>query len=160
MIPKKEGGFSLAELLVAISIMAILATIGFSNYAGFKNKKSVEAEINKLTAVIRGTMERSKSQADASQWGIHFANPAGAGNDFYEVWKGSSYASSTVTERLDLAGGLGFTDPADGATKDIIFGKITGLPTGSTTIAIQSLAGGGSGTINIDSWGRVDYTLN
>lgn len=155
-----EAGFSLAELLVVMAIMAILATIGFSSYAGFKNKQSVEAEVAKLTATVREAMELSRSQADSGPWGVHIANPAGAENDFYEIWRGDLYVSGTVTSRLNLSATNGFTDPADGAAKDVIFARATGLPTASTTIVIHSSSGGGTGTINIDTSGRVDYTLN
>lgn len=158
--PQLVWGFSLAELLVAMAIMAILAAVGFSNYAGFKNKQSVEAEVAKITATVRETMELSRSQADSSQWGIHFANPAGAENDFYETWKGSAYASSTVTKKINLSANVRFTDPADGATKDVIFGKATGLIAASSSIVVESLTGGGTGWVNIDTSGRVDYTLN
>lgn len=153
-------GFSLAELLVAIAIMAILAAVSFSNYAGFRNKHSVEAEVMKLTAAIREAMELSRSQADSSQWGVHFANPTGDSNDFYEIWKGGSYASGTVTQKANLSDRARFTDPADNSTKDVIFGKATGLPTASSSVVVESLTGGGTGTINIDTSGRVDYTLN
>ncbi len=145
---------------MAIAIMGILATIGFSNYAGFKNKQSVEAEVAKLTATVREAMELSRSQADSSQWGVHLANPTGTENDFYEIWKGSAYASSTVTKRINLSANVRFTDPADGTTKDLIFGKATGLITASSSVVVESLTGGGTGTINIDTSGRVDYTLN
>lgn len=157
---EKNGGFSLAELLVVMAIMVILATVGFLNYAGLRNKHSVESEVTKLTATTREAMELSRSQADSSQWGIHFANPTGTGNDFYEIWKGASYASSTVTSRVNLAANVGFTDPVDGSTKDIIFGKGTGLTAASSSVVIGSLTSSSTGTVNIDTSGRVDYTLN
>lgn len=153
-------GFTLAELLVVIAIMSILAAIGFASYAGFKNKQSVEGEVTEIRATLREVMELSKSQADGSGWGIRFWNPAGTGNDYYEIWKGGSYASGTVTRRMNLAGNMKFTDPADGVNKDIIFQKATGLLSASSSVAVESLAGGGTGTINIDASGRVDYTLN
>ena len=146
--------------MVVVAIMAILAGVGFASYAGFKNKQSVEAEVTKIRATIREVMELSKSQADGSGWGIRFWNPTGSGNDYYETWKGAAYASGTVTRRMNLTTNARFTDPADGASKDIIFQKATGLLAASSSVTVESLSGGGTGTINIDTSGRVDYTLN
>ncbi len=155
-----DKGFSLAELLVVIAIMAILAAISVGSYLGFRNKQSVEAEVMEIRAIVREAMGLSKSQADGSQWGVHFANPTGAGNDFYEIWKGSGYASGIVTRRFNLSDNVRFTDPPDGMTKDVIFDKATGLLSASSSVAVESLTGGGTGVINIDTSGRVDYTLN
>lgn len=148
------------ELLIVIGIMSILAAIGFASYAGFKNRQTVETDAEKIMAILRETMELGRSQADGNQWGLHLDNPTGNGNDFYEIWKGSSYASGTVTQRINLSGNSRFNDPAEGVNKNIIFQKATGLPTASSSVVIESLSGGGSATINIDSTGRVDYTLN
>ncbi|MBI2595096.1 MAG: prepilin-type N-terminal cleavage/methylation domain-containing protein, partial [Candidatus Colwellbacteria bacterium] len=159
MRPRKPRGFTLIELLVVAGIMLILAAIGFSNYAEFKDRKTLEAETNKLVAITREAMERSKSQADGEQWAVHFANPSGSGNDFYEVWKGASYASSTITGKILLESSLKFTDPAENSTKDVIFAKATGLPAASSTIVIETLNGKRRATINIDVTGRVDYSI-
>lgn len=153
-------GFTLIELLIVAGIMLILAAVVFSNYTELREKRTLETEANKLTARVREVMERSRSQADGSQWGVHLANPSGDGNDFYEIWKGSSYASSTITEKIPFETSLKFSDPADGSSKDVIFSKATGLPTMSSTIVIQSLGGGGTATININSVGRIDYIFN
>jgi|SRR3989304_7452899 len=153
-------GFTLIELLVVAGIMLILAAVVFSNYTELKEKRTLETEANKLIARAREVMERSRSQADGEQWGVHLANPSGDGNDFYEIWKGSSYASSTITEKIPFESSLKFSNPADNSSKDVIFMKATGLPTMSSTIVIQSLSGGGTATINIDPIGRIDYSFN
>ncbi len=160
MCLKKEEGFTLIELLIVAGIMLILAAIGLSNYAEIKDRRTLEAETDKLVAITREAMERSKSQAEGEQWAIHLANPSGDGNDFYEIWKGVSYASSTITDKISLEGSLKFTSPADGATGDVIFLKATGLPTASSTIVIKTLSEGRTATININSIGRVDYSFN
>lgn len=152
-------GFSLVELLLTMAIMSILAAVAFASYAGFKNKQSVEAEVMEIKAIIRETMELAKSQADGSGWGIRFTNPTGTDNDYYEIWKGTSYASGTVTRRMNLGSNMQFTDPANGAVKDFIFQKATGLLAASSSVTVQSLTGGGAGTVNIDTSGRADYTL-
>lgn len=159
MTDERSKGFTLAELLVVIAIMSILAAIGFASYAGFKNKQAVEAEVTEIQATLREVMELSKSQADGSGWGIRFWNPTGTGNDYYEIWKGSAYSSSTVIRRMNVAANVRFNDPADGSSKDIVFQKATGLLAASSSVVVESLTGGGTGTINIDTSGRVDYTL-
>lgn len=155
-----ESGFSLVELLIAIAIMAILAAIGFSSYSGFRNKQLLEVETTKAVSIMREAMERSKSQADGEQWGVHLANPAGNDNDFYEVWKGASYTGSTVTDKISLGNSLRFIDPASGSTKNVVFTKATGLPTAALVVIIESSNGGKRATININATGRVDYSFD
>lgn len=113
-----------------------------------------------MVADIRETMGRSRTQESGNQWGVHFDNPTGAGNDFYQIWYGASYAGGTIAERVNLSPGLNFTDPAAGASKDAVFSKTTGLPTVSSTIVIQSSATSASGTIQIDTQGQVSYSIN
>ncbi len=153
-------GVTLVELLVALGIISILAGVGMANYFGSKNKKVLESGTLQIVAGLRETMERSKSQADDSQWGMHFENPLGSANDFYQIWKGVSYASGTIVSRAPLHESLQFTSPPANSSTDVIFSKATGLPQATSTIVIDSTSGGGTVTVNIDPSGRIDYTTN
>ncbi|MDP3991819.1 MAG: type II secretion system protein, partial [Candidatus Colwellbacteria bacterium] len=104
-------GFTLIELLIVTAITLILAAVVFSNYAGIREKKILDVEADKVVSIIREVMERSKSQAEGNQWGVHFENPVGEGADFYEIWNGASYPGSGTTTRYYLADYLGFQTP-------------------------------------------------
>lgn len=155
-----NGGFTLVELIVTVSVVAILAVIGVANYVGLRNREVLESQIDEIVADMRWTAARSRAQEGGNQWGIRFTNPAGDNNDFYEIWSGTSYTSGTVYKRVSLPSGLRFTDPAASSTKDTIFSKATGLPTATSTIVVQSVSTGGSGTISLDAQGQVDYTMS
>lgn len=153
-------GFTLIELLVVISIVAVLAGVVTVNFFGTRNRIVFESQVAKIAADLQSTRERSRVQEGGEQWGIHFENPAGAGSDFYDIWRGASYAAGTTTSHSVLSPGVEFTTPGPSSTLDVVFAKATGLPTASSTINIQSIQSNATATIKINTQGRVDYTLN
>ncbi len=157
---KYSFGFTIVELLLIIAVITVLGGFGIANYSSFRNSKVLEEQVDVVVADIRETASRARSQESDNQWGIHFDNPAGNNNDYYQIWYGASYAGGTITERVNLSPGLNFTDPASAASEDVIFSKATGLPTASATIVIQSSATSASGTIQISTQGQVAYTIN
>ncbi len=142
-----------------MGIVAILGGVGLINFFGARNVQVLENQVNKVVADLRWTMTRSIAQESSDKWAIRFRNPTGASNDYYEIWRSSDgYTATTVVSTIYLDGGLSFSDPTSGTVKDVIFSKATGLPGGDATITIDSTLGGGSGTINVNSQGRVDYS--
>src|SRR3990167_2604508 len=152
---RRSRGFTLIELLIVAGIMLVLAAVVFSNYAEIREERILEVEADKVVSITREVMERSKSQAEGSQWGIHFENPAGEGADFYEIWSGTSYPGSGPTTRYYLADYLRFQTLAEGASTNIIFSKGTGLPTATSTIVVELRSGNGNETININQFGSI-----
>lgn len=156
----KSAAFTLYELLIVIAITAALGAVGIANYFGIRNKNLLENRVGEIVADIRFAMTRARAQEENEQWNIRFTNPSGAGNDYYEMWRGTSYASGTIHARVQLPTTLRFTDPAASSTKDIAFSKATGLPTASSTIVVELTTSGNTGTINIDLQGRVEYSVS
>jgi len=157
---KKGNGVTLIELLIVVAIMGVLVSIAVTTYSGVRSRKVFEGEIDEIVADLRLTMSRSLAQEGGEQWGVHFGNPAGSGNDFYEVWNGLSYASGTIVNQIQLDVSVALTDPPSGGTKDVIFSKSTGLPTASFDVELMSISGNSTATIDINTQGRINLLLN
>ncbi|PIR98386.1 MAG: hypothetical protein COT88_01950 [Candidatus Colwellbacteria bacterium CG10_big_fil_rev_8_21_14_0_10_41_28] len=154
---RDQKGFTLAELLISLGIISIISTIGISNYVGYRNQNKVRGAVDQIVANLREVSERSKSQQDGEKWGLHFVNPDGYSNDYFEIFKGDTYASSTVVSTNYLDKTVSFTDPYASSTKDIIFSKITGSPesNGSIVVDFQRY----TGIIFVKDLGRITSTI-
>ena len=150
-------GFTLIELIIVISIVAIISGFGIVNYVGLRANSIFNQQTERLVADIRFTRERSRAQEDGKQWGVHLENPVDD-ESFYEIWKGDSYVLGTVVERVNLSGGVRFSDPPPGSVKDVIFSKTTGMLSVTSTIILESPPAGKSAMITLTAQGLVDYS--
>jgi prepilin-type N-terminal cleavage/methylation domain-containing protein len=159
------AGFTLVELIIVMGIMAILVSIGSSNYFRERNKRHLELTAEVLVREINFTMSRSRAQEGGYQWWIHFGNPTGASNDFYTVCFGAyttpganCLGEGGIEAKIVVLGGsLEFADPVSGTSKDVIFSKATGLPTTTTQVTINSIVGAGSRPITVNSNGSISF---
>ncbi len=157
IIHYSNRGFTLIELLIVISIVAILATIISLNLSGFSKSQSVVNDASKIAFVLRGARDKSISQENANQWGVYFENSA---NDdgFYALFEGPSYASGTTAFKKSLSPSVKFINPASGSTTTIPFAKVTGLPSGTSSVVISSKSNEAiSKTLIINSNGEIQY---
>jgi len=127
-------GFSLLELVIVIAIFAILGTVGFVKLTDYFVRNNLEKDAQKIVFTLKNARDRSISQDRGLQWGVHFENSA-SGKGFYELFAGTSYPGQTIL-RNDLNTGVEFLSPSASSTLDILFSKVTGLASASTTIVI------------------------
>lgn len=149
----KKNGFSLIEIVLVIAITAILATVGTTSYINLQKRQSLDAMVNKIVLDLRLASDKARAQEDDLGWGIRFTNSA-SGTDYYEIWKGTSYATGVKTSKTNL-NALSFSDPVSGSSEDIIFSKGTGLPTAAASISITNTTD--TKVISIDQNGRINY---
>ncbi|MBI5401463.1 prepilin-type N-terminal cleavage/methylation domain-containing protein [Candidatus Wolfebacteria bacterium] len=149
MRDKKYRGFTLLEFLIVIGITVILGTIAGLNLYGIYTHRNLNSDIQKIVYVLRAARDNSINQEQASQWGVHFENPA-TSTDFYVLFRGSDYSTGTSSLRETLGLGVEFTSPSSGSSTDVIFSKLTGLSSTASPIII-SLTNNptASGTISI-----------
>jgi len=157
---KETSGFTLVEMILVIALMSVLAGFAGTSYFGVRNRRVFEDSVDRIVADLRWTMARASSQEGGGQWGVRFTNPSGSSNDYYEIWTGTSYAGGTIVSRSQLDSSVSLSSPGSGSVKDIIFAKSTGLPSSSYTVGLQSTVGGYTATVDINTQGRIDYTIN
>lgn len=63
---KKNGGFTLVELIVVIAILAILAGVAVPAYSGYITKAQDAAVVSELSAVLTAAQASAVSAADAN----------------------------------------------------------------------------------------------
>ncbi len=157
-IHTKLAAFTLIELLIVITITIILFGFGFFRIWDYQNRQSLDLTKQSIAMILRNAQDRSISQESGVRWGVHFENPSGSGNDFYELFSGVVYSTSSVISKNNLNQSIQFINPSAGASKDMIFAAITGLPSASSSVII-SLVGdsSASSTIIVNANGRIEY---
>ena len=63
---KKNGGFTLVELIVVIAILAILAGVAVPAYSGYITKAQDAAVVSELSAVLTAAQASAVSAADVN----------------------------------------------------------------------------------------------
>lgn len=121
---KKSAGFTILELLIVIGITAALSVVSVGFYANHQKVKILENTAQEITSYLHYAQQKSVSQEQGLQWGVHFDNPT-SGSDFYALYTGTTYSSPIETKYLP--NGIEFQTPTPGSSTDASYEKLTGL---------------------------------
>lgn len=127
-------GFSLLELLLVVAILGVLGAAGFGYYGNVAKDVGVATAAHTLASELRDARAKAMGGESRMKWGVHAVNGA---SDYYEVFSTpTTYADGgMVVDRTQyLYSGTAFSDPSEGASKDIIFTGISGTTTASSFI--------------------------
>ena len=145
-------GFSLLEILMVVAILAILGVSGVGYYRNFAKNVESKNFSQALVSDLKYARSFSTSGENSLKWGVHAVNGT---SDYYEIFSTpTNYAdaSKSVTSTTTLPQGVSWVSPAESASKDIIFTRISGTTTADTLI-INSESG--NTTVTVTSLGVV-----
>ncbi|MBI4992268.1 MAG: prepilin-type N-terminal cleavage/methylation domain-containing protein [Candidatus Harrisonbacteria bacterium] len=129
---KKQNGFTVVEVLIAIAVVSVLASLSVAYFNSFLARNELQNESLKVVDSLRRARGQSMARQEDSQWGVHFES------NKYVLFKGSSYsAADSYNEEITLPDVLTIsTINLNGGGSDVVFNKITGetLNFGTTTI--------------------------
>lgn len=145
-------GFTLAEILIVIAVMVILASAASLSLINLKRERDLVLDVGLVAAALRDAQARSIVQEEESQWGVHFVNNP-SGQDTYEIFKGSAYNNVSYFKK-PLHASVGFQNPG---SWDVVFNKLTGFPVSASTITICLNATSNCKNIFVNTNGSITY---
>lgn len=125
-----KRGFTLLELLLSISVIAVIGGVGAPIYASLQTHSDLATAAQLITQAARRAQTRAWANEGDSNWGLYLTTGQAV------IYKGDSYAGrdSTYDETYTISGSLVITGDSD-----YLFAKVTGTADAAGTIILTSL---------------------
>ncbi len=119
-------GFTLIEVVISVSVLAILAVVATITFFGSQRNTDLVAATEKIAATLREAQARSMSGEQTSTWGVQFDTAVGTDN-FFSIFHGATFASATASTTTYIASNLRFSNiTLNGGGSEIRFERLTG----------------------------------
>lgn len=150
---KKEKGFTIIELLVSLSVLAILSAGIIVGYNSVSQSSQLKTNTFKVLDVLNLARTRTLASLATSSYGVHFETSQ------YVLFKGTTYSamdSNNIFYVLPTV--LQITNiNLSGAGVDVVFDRLTGKTSQSGSLVVELIADPTKfKTITILSSGRSD----
>ena len=144
---KNKDGFTLIEVLLSVSLIAVMAGISIPFYQTFQNRNNLDVASNTIAQTARRAQLLAQANDSDSVWSIYI-EPG-----YLTLFKGdtTSTRDTEYDERFEISSGIT-------ATGDlmIVFDKVTGKPDNAKTIILTSTTNE-TRTISINTKGIIEY---
>ena len=139
-------GFTLLEVIVALSIVIMLGTIIYTPLSSLNNRQILDKEVAQVESYIQKSRMNSLNSKNGDEYGIVFSSSTVR---VVAIIASSTTVLYTLNSRVTLASStLG--------TSTVIFSRISGLPSATGTLMYVYKTGGsivGTSTITINGLG-------
>lgn len=130
-------GISIAEVLIGMTIIAIVAGAVFLNLSNYRGFQDLDFDAQRIVSTLRDAQQRSVIQDEDSGWGVRFRNQE---EDSYELFR--VMPPGIVGATTFLKSSLEF-DATVGNPTETVFTKISGITTLAViTVKIKNAACG------------------
>jgi prepilin-type N-terminal cleavage/methylation domain-containing protein len=147
---KTQGGFTLIELILVMSLMAILLGFVSINLMHSQQTATSSAIEGMLVADLRQQQLKSmigdtEGRANADQYGIHFDLKS------YVFFHGTYSAVDPANFVVNLDGNFQFDSPGT----EVVFQKVSGETSSVSNVVLRDASNGNTKTITINKYGVV-----
>lgn len=135
----KNKGISLIEILIAVSIIAIISAIVVPNLSKFHNQQALQNTTEDVVSLLNEARNNTISSKNSNTYGVHLVT------DRAILFTGTTFNSNDssnvpvifdTTAIIPATGGISL----NGGGSDIVFERITGDTSNSGTIIIELIS--------------------
>lgn len=143
---RNKIGFTLLEVLLVISLIAIVSGIGVPVYQSFQIRNDLSVATNTIAQSLRRAQLLSQAVEGDAMWGVYVSGGS------ITLFQGADYVTRNISydEVFDLP-----TVITPTGLIEIVFDKFTGIPQDAGSLVLTSV--NDSTTITINEKGIVGY---
>lgn len=135
--PRCYPGFSLIEIMLSITVLAVLSAFSFVWFTNYQRQTETNSTSKTVVDILRDAQSRSISGRDFKKWGVYF-DVSGERIVLFRD-EGGGYAGAVVKEENYLSGFAKISDVSlNGGGREIIFDKARGETSQYGAIKIES----------------------
>jgi len=156
---KDNKGFTLIEIVIVITILAIISTIVISNFFLWTKKTDVNNTIQEFANILRLAQNRTLSSEGDSQYGVYINTVDSPYK--YILFKGTSYDTrdSSFDQVSILVKTVEFFNISLGGGNEIVFSKLSGASVQSGSVSIRSKSDTSQiKTVYIENSGTINFS--
>jgi len=143
----KEKGFTLIEMIIALSVLVIIMGLGlFYGMENFRGE-TFRSEVDTMVGVLQKARSRAMANIKQSQWGVHYAGSPGY---TYTIFRGTDYVHALEKEVVEGGRAASITPSP---LLDVVFTQLSGTTTGTFSATIQE--GGRTSNIQVNYEGTI-----
>ena len=133
---KRQRGFTLLELIIAISIMSVITVITIISFASLRSRTDLNGNAQNIISVLNIARSNTISSQQASQWGTHFETSS------YALFRGTTYSAvDPDTKIYNLPSTLEISNiTLDGGGVNTLFDRITGQTQNYGSISVRKIS--------------------
>lgn len=125
-------GFSIVEMLVAVSILVIIAALSVSVFSRISNGSSLEKESQIILSMVTKARTESINSVNDTTHGIKFTGSSVA------LFRGTTYSVSNVESVYNLQSTTLSNISLTGGVSELYFKKLTGNPSASGSVTVST----------------------
>ena len=146
-IQNSQRGFTLLEVLLSITAIAVIAGIGIPVYQSFQNRNDLDIAAVTFAQALRRAETLAQSVDGDISWGVT------AQSGSITLFKGGSFSGrdSSFDEVFEMP-----TSITPSGISEVVFAKFTGLPQTTGSLTLTS-ANNETRTVVINAKGNVEY---
>ncbi|MES3031414.1 MAG: prepilin-type N-terminal cleavage/methylation domain-containing protein [Patescibacteria group bacterium] len=129
----RSKGFSMLEIMITVAIVAVIAGIVAYSFGTLRARKQLEITVDSIGSKLEEAKANALAGKGGTSFGIVFASTT------YTYFRGTTYSSSDPANVVyNLASNLEITRTLSGGGSQILFARLTGLPSATGTLSVRS----------------------